>query len=64
MNAQELFDGFTKMDYKEKIKFELLKNLYDKEYLENLEDKKMTIAEDLVSAGISNEWIVKNILDL
>jgi hypothetical protein len=64
MNAQELFDEFTKLDYKEKIKFELLKNLYDKEYLENLEDKKMTIAEDLASAGISNEWIVKNILDL
>ena len=64
MNAQELFGGFTKMNYKEKIKFEILKNSYDREELEMLENRKMSIASDLTDAGISNEWIVKNIFNM
>jgi hypothetical protein len=66
MKAEELIDILKKLDLLERSKFQILASKIFKEDLETqqkqLEDYKFDLISRTLDSGISDEWIMKNIL--
>ena len=60
--ARDLYEAYKALSETEKIKFEKLKRIEDKRIEEGRNRKRLEIANDLIQAGISKEYIIKNIL--
>ena len=60
--ARDLYEAYKALSETEKIKFERLKRIEDKRIEEGKNRKRLEIANDLIQAGNSKEYIVKNIL--
>jgi hypothetical protein len=60
--AHDLHEAYKALSEKEKIKFERLKRIEDKRIEDDRNRKRLEIANDLIQAGISKEYIVKYIL--